>query len=122
MASTAPSGAAAAGAGGGCGSGGSGEQPKGPKRSRLNDVISTVAREVAPFVGGSHKLNADLYQIECRGSHPYDHHLYDNNHPYDHLYDISLLAVFKRHRFERQGAIAASMRKGEFELGWCLSS
>lgn len=60
MASTAPSGAAATG--GGSGGGGSEEQPGDLQRSHLNDVISCVAREIAPFVG--HQLNAALYRYD----------------------------------------------------------
>jgi len=90
MASTAPSGAAAAGTGGGGDGGGSGEQPGGSKHLRLNDVISSVAREIAPFLG--HELNAALYR-------------------YDAL-SATLMAIFTRHRSERPGALAVRM------VGW----
>ena len=74
MASTAPSGAAAAGTGGGGDGGGS------------CDVICSVARQIAPFLG--HELNAALYR-------------------YDAL--SATLMVFTRHRSERPGALAVRM-------------
>jgi hypothetical protein len=66
------------------------EQPTGLQRSQLNDVISSVAREIAPFVG--HQLNAALYR-------------YDQD-------SATLMAIFTRHQFERPGALAVQM------VGW----
>ena len=109
MISTASSGASSPGGGGG--GGGSEEQPRAPKRSRLNDVISTVAREVAPFVGGSHQLNGALYRSAHR---PYQ------EHPDEDVGFLSLLAVLKRHRFERPGALAFSVRTMEWLPGGCF--
>ena len=54
MAAAFPPGGAGAGRGGG-----GNQQPS--KRKRLDDLMSTVAKEIAPFVGGSHQLNAALY-------------------------------------------------------------
>jgi hypothetical protein len=88
MASTAPSGAAATG--GGSGGGGSEEQPGDLQRSHLNDVISCVAREIAPFVG--YQLNAALYR-------------YDQD-------SATLMAIFTRHQFQRPGALTVQM------VGW----
>jgi hypothetical protein len=84
MTSTSPS------AGGGGGGAGSEEQPTGLQRSHLNDVISCVAREIAPFVG--HQLNAALYR-------------YDQD-------SATLMAIFTRHQFEQPGALAVQM------VGW----
>ena len=62
MAATAPFGGGSTGAGGGGGGGGGGtaQQLGGPQHPPLNDLISTVAGQVAPFVGGSHQLNASM--------------------------------------------------------------
>jgi hypothetical protein len=97
MAATPPFAGGSTGAGGGGGGGGGGtvQQLGGPQHPPLNDLISTVAGQVAPFVGGSHQLNAGLYRYskgQGRG--------------------FQFMAGFTRHRFERPGAVAVTLLGG----------
>lgn len=105
MASAAPSGSAGAGGGGGDTGGGQQQPSSNRKRPRLQDVVSTVASQIVPYVSGSHQLNAALYRREC----------FDEP---DEIWDKknTLMATFTRHRFQRPGALTVTVRRCTYPM------
>lgn len=98
MAAALPSeGAGAGGAGGG--GGGGNQQPS--KRPRLDDLISTLAGQIAPFVDKSHQLNAAIYRCKSDGQQTWAHR-------------IHLVAMFSRYRWQRPGNLGVTERSS----GW----
>lgn len=89
MAAAVPLGGAGAGGAGGGGGGGN-QQPS--KRKRLDDLMSTVAKEIAPFVGESHQLNAAIYRCESNGQQSWSG-------------NVHLVALFTRQRWQNRGVL-----------------